>query len=75
MHKSSLLRKTIKEDGDSTELEADIERQDRLVKILRLHSKGFSQSEIARKLNINQSTVSRDLAEIRKKQERHWISI
>jgi transcriptional regulator len=31
------------------------------------HSKGFSQSEIARKLNVNQSTVSRDLAEIRKK--------
>jgi transcriptional regulator with XRE-family HTH domain len=30
-------------------------------------SKGFSQSEIARKLNVNQSTVSRDLAEIRKK--------
>jgi IS30 family transposase len=31
------------------------------------HSKGFSKSEIARKLNVNQSTVSRDLAEIRKK--------
>jgi|SRR4030095_13536258 transcriptional regulator len=31
------------------------------------HSKGLSQSEIARKLNVNQSTVSRDLAEIRKK--------
>lgn len=32
-----------------------------------LHSKGFSQSEIAKKLNINQSTVSRDLDEIRGK--------
>jgi transcriptional regulator len=31
------------------------------------HSKGYSQSEIARKLNVNQSTVSRDLAEIRNK--------
>lgn len=32
-----------------------------------LHSKGYSQSEIAVKLNVNQSTISRDLAEIRKK--------
>ncbi len=32
-----------------------------------LHSKGFSQSEIARKLDVNQSTVSRDLIEIRRK--------
>jgi transcriptional regulator len=31
------------------------------------HSKGYSQSEIARKLNVNQSTVSRDLTEIRNK--------
>ena len=31
------------------------------------HSKGYSQSEIARKLKVNQSTISRDLAEIRKK--------
>lgn len=31
-------------------------------------SKGYSQSEIARKLNVmNQSTVSRDLTELRKK--------
>jgi len=32
--------------------------------VLRLHSKGYSQSEIASKLKINQSTISRDLAEI-----------
>jgi transcriptional regulator len=31
------------------------------------HSKGISQSEIAKKLKINQSTVSRHLDEIRKK--------
>jgi len=37
------------------------------VKVLTLHSKGFSQSEIAKKLNVNQSTVSRDLDEIRRK--------
>jgi len=62
MHKSSLLRKS---EGD---LEgSDIEHQDRLVKVLTLHSKGFSQSEIAKKLNVNQSTVSRDIDEIRRK--------
>ena len=62
MHKSSLLRKS------ETDLEgSDIEHQDRLVKVLTLHSKGFSQSEMAKKLNVNQSTVSRDLDEIRRK--------
>jgi transcriptional regulator len=52
---------------ESVEPKADIEHQDRLVKVLTLHSKGFSQSEIAKKLNVNQSTVSRDLDEIRRK--------
>jgi hypothetical protein len=32
-----------------------------------LHSQGYSQAEIARKLNVNQSTVSRDLDDIKKK--------
>ena len=31
------------------------------------HSRGYSQSEIARKLNVNQSTVSRDMSELKKK--------
>jgi transcriptional regulator len=35
--------------------------------VLALHSNGNSQSEIAHKLNVNQSTVSRDLIEIKKK--------
>jgi transcriptional regulator len=52
---------------ESVEPKADIEHQDRLVKVLTLHTKGFSQSEIAKKLNVNQSTVSRDLDEIRRK--------
>lgn len=51
----------------SVEPKADIEHQDRQVKVLTLHTKGFSQSEIAKKLNVNQSTVSRDLDEIRRK--------
>jgi transcriptional regulator len=66
LHKSSLLRKTDKDETVSLEAE-DIEHQDRLAKVLMYHSKGISQSEIAKKLNINQSTVSRDLDEIRKK--------
>ena len=65
MHKSSLLRKP-DVDHDPLEIE-EFEHQDRQAKVLMLHSKGFSQSEIARKLNVNQSTVSRDLTEIRKK--------
>ena len=35
--------------------------------MLLFHSKGYSQSEIADKLNVNQSTVSRDLKELRNK--------
>ena len=65
MHKSSFLRKTEKDETHSLDAE-DIEHQDRLAKVLMLHSKGFSQSEIAQKMNVNQSTVSRDLDEIRK---------
>lgn len=66
MHKPSLLRNIEKDSSDLIEKE-DPEHQDRLSKVLMLHSKGYSQSEIARKLNVNQSTVSRDLAEIRNK--------
>jgi transcriptional regulator len=31
------------------------------------HSKGYLQSEIARKLNVNQSAISRDISEIKEK--------
>jgi transcriptional regulator len=65
MHKSALFRKP-EIDAPSLEIE-DLEHLNRQAKLLMFHSKGFSQSEIARKLNVNQSTVSRDLAEIRKK--------
>jgi transcriptional regulator len=67
MHKSSLLHKSVREVENSAEPGPDLEHQDRLVRVLTLHSKGFSQSEIARKLDVNQSTVSRDLNEIKKK--------
>lgn len=65
MHKPS-LRNGEKDSSDILEKE-DPEHQDRLAKVLMFHSKGYSQLEIARKLNVNQSTVSRDLTEIRNK--------
>jgi transcriptional regulator len=67
MHKSSILRKKEDDTNQSSDSDEDIEHQDRIAKVLMYHSKGFNQSEIARKLNVNQSTVSRDLEEIRKK--------
>lgn len=66
LHKPSLIRNHEKDSSEPLENE-DPEQQDRLAKVLMLHSKGYSQSEIARKLNVNQSTVSRDLTEIRNK--------
>jgi hypothetical protein len=43
----------------------DIEKQNRLSKVISLHSKGLNQEEIAHELCINQSTVSRDLQYIK----------
>ena len=40
---------------------ANIERENRLSAILRLHSRGLNQEQIAQELHIDQSTVSRDL--------------
>ncbi len=52
----------------------DIERENRLSKILSLFSKGLNQEEIAHELHVDQSTVSRDLQlikqEARKQVER-----
>jgi transcriptional regulator len=66
LHKPSLLRK-LQSNEPKDEESNDYEHQDRLAKVLNLHSQGYSQSEIAKKLNVNQSTVSRDLGEIKKK--------
>lgn len=65
MHKSSLLGN--EKNADSFADDDTIEHENRLAKVLAFHSNGFSQSEIAQKLNVDQSTVSRDLQEIRKK--------
>jgi hypothetical protein len=39
----------------------DIARENRLSQIISLYSKGLTQSEIAEKMKVNQSTISRDL--------------
>jgi predicted transcriptional regulator len=39
----------------------DIERENRLSKVISLNSKGLNQEEIAKELHVDQSTVSRDL--------------
>ena len=39
----------------------NIERENRLSAILRLHTRGLNQEQIAQELHIHQSTVSREL--------------
>jgi predicted transcriptional regulator len=62
-HKSSQYAK-IKEDISSASSKisvTDIERENRLSKVISLYSKGLNQEEIAQELHVDQSTVSRDL--------------
>jgi predicted transcriptional regulator len=53
----------------------DIEKENRLSKVISLYSKGLNQEEIAQELHVDQSTVSRDLHfikhEARKQIERY----
>src|SRR5690242_19028194 len=48
----------------------DDEKENRLAKIILLCSKGLPQSEIAQKLGVNQSIVSRDLQFIKQQAKR-----
>lgn len=67
MHKPSPILRKLERGTSNTFENEDLEHQDRSAKVLMFHSRGYSQSEIARKLNVNQSTVSRDIGELRKK--------
>jgi DNA-binding CsgD family transcriptional regulator len=51
--------------SDPTEAAAAIEMENRQAKVVALYSRGMTQSEIAEKLGVNQSTISRDLQIIR----------
>lgn len=55
---------------DSLLSDFDIEKENRLSKVLSLYGKGYSQQEIANEMNVNQSTVSRDLQYIKQKSKR-----
>jgi hypothetical protein len=59
---------TIKKDitsAASRDAVIDIEKQNRLSRVISLHSKGLNQEEIAQELYIDQSTVCRDLQYIK----------
>src|SRR5215204_1846194 len=49
----------------------ELEKEERLAQMLSLHTKGLTQKEIAEKLDLNQSTVSRDLHYIRQNARAH----
>lgn len=63
------------ENDNSLSSNCDIERENRLSRVLSLHSMGLSQDEIARRMEVDQSTVSRDLQyikqESRKRIDKH----
>jgi predicted transcriptional regulator len=78
------ITNTRKEDTDAATMKAnlypkiavlDIEKENRLSKVISLYSKGLNQEEIAQELHVDQSTVSRDLHfikhEARKQIERY----
>ncbi|MGH9964388.1 MAG: hypothetical protein ACRD5E_06135 [Nitrososphaeraceae archaeon] len=49
----------------------NIERENRLSAILRLHTRGLNQEQIAQELRIDQSTVSRDLHLVQQESKNH----
>lgn len=48
----------------------DLERENRLSKVMSLYSKGLPQDEIARETKVNQSTISRDIKYIKQESRR-----
>lgn len=53
----------------------DFEQEIRRVRVLGLCSKGLTQSDIAHELNVDQSTVSRDLRYIKDKAKRKVVEV
>lgn len=75
----NLCTETIPKNSDSVNLRArnaenvtviNIEKENRLSRIISLYSKGLTQSEIASELSVDQSTVSRDLQYIKQEAKR-----
>jgi hypothetical protein len=50
----------------------DIEKENRLSRIISLYSRGRTQSEIAKELGVDQSTISRDLQLLKQEAKRNF---
>jgi hypothetical protein len=66
MHKKNENTPRSNESNPEILYNEDIERDNRLSNIISLRSKGLNQSEIAKQLGVDQSTISRDLQIIKK---------
>src|SRR5919108_5077052 len=58
--------------NNNTQSDILLQQQNRQAKVLGLHSKGMTQAEIASVLDVDQSTISRDLKHI-KEESRKYI--
>ena len=68
---SKSLEKASDINKSATEQLGNIERENRLSAILRLHTRGLNQEQIAQELHIHQSTVSRDLHFVQQESKNH----
>ena len=60
-----------KSEGEIGSEEVKVEQENRRAKVLALHSKGLTQLEIAESLNVDQSTISRDLCQLREESRKY----
>jgi predicted XRE-type DNA-binding protein len=65
IHNNKKINSNINNQSSNSITETNLERENRLSTIITLHSTGLTQSEIAEKLHVNQSTISRDLQSIK----------
>jgi predicted transcriptional regulator len=70
-HSTNSLVKTNNFNNSTTKQLENIERENRLSAILRLHTRGLNQEQIAQELHIHQSTVSRDLHLVQQESKKH----
>jgi FixJ family two-component response regulator len=70
-HSTNSLEKTNNFNNSTTKQLENIERENRLSAILRLHTRGLNQEQIAQELHIHQTTVSRDLHLVQQESKKH----
>lgn len=68
LHKKSTINDNIKENKPCSFLDSniDLEKENRLSKVLSLYVRGLNQEEIAKEIGVDQSTICRDLQQIKK---------